>query len=336
MSDTNDFVAIDENMSKAISNNISVAEETAPAVETETATEKVQPYDTKGLTDDNYYSDWANTQFMSVSQFKDFAGTLMHKGCEYTAYDKLTGALSEPSSTALLVGSYVDSYFEGTLDKFIEEHPEIISKSGATKGQLKADFKGAELIINRIEADPLFSKFMSGDKQVIMTGNLFGVDWKIKMDSFFPDEKIVDLKVMKDMKPIWSDVEFHKVDFIRYWGYDIQGAIYQKIVEINTGKKLPFYIACATKEKVTDIEVIEITQEYLDKALTFVEENIAHVLNVKNGTTPPEMCGECSHCRLAKTLKEPITIDQIIPYTPRYAEDDSDEEVPAHGYTLFE
>ena len=288
------------------------------------------------LTNDNYYSDQANKDYMSVSQFKDFAGTLMHKGCEYTAYDKFTGRLSEPSSTALLVGSYVDSYFEGTLDQFVADHPEIISKTGATKGQLKADFKGAEMIINRIEADPLFSKFMSGDKQVIMTGNLFGIDWKIKMDSYFPDEKIVDLKVMRDMEPIWSDIEYHKVDFIRYWGYDIQGAIYQKIVEINTGKKLPFYIACATKEKVTDIEVIEITQEYLDKALTFVEENIAQVLNVKNGITPPEMCGKCSHCKLAKTLTAPITIDKIIPYSIKYDNSDGGEDdIPEHGYSLF-
>ena len=32
--------------------------------------------------------------------------------------EKLKGRWEEPKSKALMVGSYVDSYFEGTLDKF--------------------------------------------------------------------------------------------------------------------------------------------------------------------------------------------------------------------------
>ena len=33
------------------------------------------------LTDENYYSEQANRDYMSVSQFKEFAGTLMHTAC---------------------------------------------------------------------------------------------------------------------------------------------------------------------------------------------------------------------------------------------------------------
>lgn len=44
------------------------------------------------------------------------------------------------------------------------------------------------------------------------------------------------------------------LDFIRFWGYDTQGAIYQETVRQNTGKRLPFYIAAASKEPTTDIE----------------------------------------------------------------------------------
>ena len=51
-------------------------------------------------------------------------------------------------------------------------------------------------IIARIERDEYFMKYMSGQKQVIMTGELFGAKWKIKIDSYIPDVAIVDLKVM--------------------------------------------------------------------------------------------------------------------------------------------
>lgn len=284
------------------------------------------------LTEENYYSDLANKHFMSVSQFKDFAGTTAHSSCESTAMKKASGVIQTPKTTALLVGSYIDAYFEGKLDEFREENPEIYKKTG-DKG-LKADYSQAEDIIHRIESDDLFSDFMSGQKQVIMTGNLFGVDWKIKMDSYHPNDKIVDLKIMKDMKPIWSDEKHAKVDFIHYWGYDIQGAIYQKIVEINTGKKLPFYIACATKETPTDIEIIEITQKYLDEALAFVEENIDHVINVKSGIIEPTKCNNCFYCKIAKKLSAPITIDTIMP--TKYTGDEEAENSENIGFSLFD
>lgn len=41
------------------------------------------------LTDGNYYSQEANREYMSVSQFKDFAGTYGKLPCEFTALEKL-------------------------------------------------------------------------------------------------------------------------------------------------------------------------------------------------------------------------------------------------------
>lgn len=287
------------------------------------------------LTSDNYYSAAANKDYMSVSQFKDFAGTQAHGSCEDVALRKYNGLIPQPRSTALLVGSYIDSYFEGTLDNFKAENPDIFKKTG-DKG-LKADYVTANDIIHRIEHDALFMNYMSGQKQVIMTANLFGTDWKIKMDSYHPGDKIVDLKIMKDMQPIWSDLLCRKIDFIRYWGYDIQGAVYQKVVELNTGKKLPFYIACATKETPADIEIIEITQPYLDKALSFVEEKLSHVLDIKSGKVAPEKCGKCYYCKNEKTLRSPITIESIIPaYETDNEDSDTGADMHVQGFALFD
>lgn len=260
------------------------------------------------LTAENYYSKEANKEYMSVSQYKDFAGTYGKMACEFSAVEKLEERWEQKKTTPLLVGSYVDSYFEGTLEEFKKENPEIFTQ----KGELKANYKQAERIIARMERDPMFMQYMSGEKQVIMTGELFGSKWKIKMDSYIPNTVIVDLKVMASItKHEWVR-DLGPVDFIRYWGYDIQGAVYQEIVRQNTGKKLPFYIAAATKEDETNIEVIHVADNFLRDALSIVEANMPRVLRVKNGEEQPHRCGLCDYCRNTKVLTGPIGILDLL------------------------
>ena len=158
------------------------------------------------LTADNYYSQEADERYMSVHQYLDFAGHMGIRGCESRAMAILKREYVKEKTTPMLVGSYVDSYFEGTLDKFKAENPEIFTQ----KGELKANFKQAEKMIARAEKDKKFMAYMSGEKQVIMTGYLFGCDWKIKMDSYIPDKAIVDLKTSADIHKAWK---------VQYFGY---------------------------------------------------------------------------------------------------------------------
>lgn len=151
-------------------------------------------------------------------------------------------------------------------------------------------------------------KYLSGEKQTIMTAELFGCEWKIKMDSYIPGKVIVDLKVMASITDLKWVKDIGYLDFVRYWGYDLQGAIYQKIVEINTGKRLPFFIAAVTKEVEPDIRIIQVTQNYLDEALTVIESNIRRVLSVKNGEVEPDRCDLCDCCKHNRVLKAPISI----------------------------
>lgn len=259
------------------------------------------------LSAENYYSMDANLEFMSVSQFKDFNGTYGKIACEFEAMEKMYERWNPEKSTALLVGSYVDSYFEGSLNQFKMENPEVFT----LKGELKAPFKKAEDIIDRIERDQYFMKYMSGQKQVIMTSELFGAKWKIKMDSYLPGIAIVDLKVMSSITELKWVRDLGYLDFVRYWGYDIQGAVYQKVVELNTGKKLPFFIAAATKENEPDIRIIQVTQNYLDEALHVVEANMPRILMVKAGEVPPDKCELCDCCRHNRVLTAPISINDL-------------------------
>lgn len=243
------------------------------------------------LTADNYYSKEANERYFSVSQYKTFLD------CPARAMAEIRGEYKQPMSTALLVGSYVDSYFEGTLKKFKEEHPEIFKKDGT----LKADYIQAEQIIKRIEADDLFMEYMSGKKQIIKTGKIEDVPVKIKIDSYHPGKMIVDLKILRSCERIMGQSP------ISFWKYDLQGAIYQYI----EGKHLPFFLAIATKETVTDIEIVKVEQSDMDDALADFKKNIHRFNAMKKGEIEAFGCGRCDYCKSIKKLTAPISSDDL-------------------------
>lgn len=259
------------------------------------------------LTSENYYSQEANKEYLSVSQYKQFVGTYGRRGCEFTALEELNGRWQQKKNSGMMIGSYVDSYVEGTLDKFKQENPEIFKKDGT----LKADFTKAEQVIARIERDPFFMSTLAGEKQVIMTGELFGAKWKIKMDSYLPGTAIVDLKVMASLTEHKWVKDLGYLEFIRYWGYDIQGAVYQEIVRQNTGLRLPFYISGVSKEEEPDIRVIQIEQNFLDEALAAVESNMPRIVQLRNGDVEPDRCEMCDCCRHHRILTAPISLSAL-------------------------
>lgn len=230
------------------------------------------------LTQSNYYSPEADQQYFSVSQYKDFMK------CEAMAMAKIRGEYKPAMTRAMLTGSFVDSYFEGTLDSFINDHPSVFTQ----KQELRSEFKKANEIIARINQDDTFLRFMSGEKQRIMTFELFGYLWKMKMDSYLPGICITDLKVVQKFRTL------------PLWRYDLQGAIYQKGVQLVTGELLPFYLAVATKEKVVDLDIFQITQPVLDVALLEIRQNIDRFAQVKTGEKPPLYCGKCDYCKSIK------------------------------------
>ena len=242
------------------------------------------------LTNENYYSDIANQTYMSVSQYKSFCK------CEAAAMAELRGEWKRPATTALLVGSYVDAWFEGTLEEFTSSHPEIYTKTG----NLKSDFVQAEEIIARVQRDPMFMRYMSGKKQEIRTAELFGTLWKIKIDSYHPD-KIVDLKVMRSMERVMGQ------SFVTYWGYDLQMAIYAAV----EGRDLATYLAVVTKQIPADIEIISIPRWRRMELLEEVEKNMPRILSVKSGRVPAHRCGVCEYCRSTKVIEEPIDFELV-------------------------
>ena len=259
------------------------------------------------LTNENYYSVEANKHYMSVSQLKNFIGTPFLKGCEKRALAEINGEYEREKTTSLLVGSYVDAALTGgaeELEKFILENPQIISSKGATKGQLKTDYKQADLMIDRVKRDKFFMRTLEGQHQVIMTGEIFGVPFKIKIDNL-ADKAIVDLKTCESLTKIYY-AEGRRMNFIEYHNYILQGAIYQEIVRQNTGKTLPFFLSCVSKEKVPDLGVFQIDNETLAECLASLEDDIKYVQMIKNGEVEPRECGCCDYCKEHKIITKPI------------------------------
>lgn len=261
------------------------------------------------LTAENYYSPEANWEYMSASQFKAF------RSCEAAAMAALRGEFVRTETTSLLVGSYVDAYFSGELEQLKSEHSEMFKRDGS----LKAEYVQAHKVAKRLESDDLARMLLSGRHQTIKTGRIGGVWYKAKFDSLltatqveaickkfpavrqlvpFGGAMIVDLKYMRSFEPIWNEFMQEKISFIEHWGYDIQGAIYQKI----DNRMAPFVIVAATKDAEPDIGTFYIPDNDLQICLEEIEENSPRYAAIKRGEIEPVGCGKCPYCRNVKKL----------------------------------
>lgn len=257
------------------------------------------------LNNENYYQD---KEYCSASQYKDFFGCLGKKGCEARALAKWKGDWKDEVTDALLIGSYVDSAFEGTLDKFKEEHKEIFT----AKGELKAQYKLADLMIDRILRDSYFMRTMAGEHQKIVTGVIGGVKFKGKLDSYHKDLAIYDLKTCQSItKTDYVNKDYGRMNWIDVWGYDYQLAIYRELIRQETGKKLPCYISAVSKEKYPDIRVIQIEDYKLDNALADIIENAHRIDELKKGLAEPIRCEECDYCKSTRVLTGPIMVGDL-------------------------
>lgn len=260
------------------------------------------------LTNDTYYSRTANQIYCSASQYLDFIGRPEIPGCEARAMAILNGEFEEETTKAMLVGSILDTLWElddlpieEKLSIIADKFPECVSSRGVTKGELKNEYKQAIQLYQRTLQDELFCKFMSGEKQVIMTGEIEGLPFKIKMDSYIPDVAIVDLKTTKD-----ASMKFRTYiqdsgnweTFYRGFAYDVQLAIYREIVRQNTGKTLRAYLACIDKKPHPLPQIIELSPKLLDEALETVKANVGTIKMLKSGEVKNYCrCGECDYCR---------------------------------------
>lgn len=260
------------------------------------------------LTVENYYSQEMNKEYMSVSQLKGFMT------CEAREMAKISGEYIPADTTALLQGRLLEILLlePDKIEQFMGENPELFMKNGS----LKSDHRKVLEMVERAKRDAVFMEFIGDDftsyYQHLVHGEIDGIEFKGLIDIYQPGMRIVDLKGVKDFAPIWDSSKGRKVNFISYWGYDMQLAVYQELLRQTTGEDLPVFIAAITKENVSDIGIFEIPQAHLDKKLAEVKELAQRFQLIKNGEVEAHRCGTCDYCKATKELTAPIIFEDFL------------------------
>ena len=252
------------------------------------------------LTPETYFSIEADREYMSVSQFKAF------RACQ----SKALYNIEQPDATskeAFLQGKLFEELVAGDPKLFMAQHPELIARTGPTKGEIKKNFQKVIKAAEKFNSQEFFKSIINKcEKQVILTGEICGVPVKCCLDLFNRETfSIYDIKCMSDFNEQWSKEEKRYIPWYYAWGYVLQLAVYREIVKQNFGKE-PKEIAllAATKEEIPDIQAIKFDTELLDIELEDFRHDIKLYDEIKKGRIKATPCNCCSYCKTIKEIHE--------------------------------
>lgn len=268
------------------------------------------------LTRDNYYSREVDREFMSCSQYQGWCE------CEAKQLAKMQGRWVDEPSEAFMVGNYFHTYFEGpeAHEQFIKDNFDNIYKTKTITDKLTkeqtivitgkyAPFMQADKMIQTAENDELIKSLidLEGENEKIMTGSLFGVPWRIRLDKYVPAGRmIIDWKTCANITELkWSDELHEKVTFIDAYGYMMRAAVYSEIEKqfTNSSADPHFIIAAISKQDYPDKEVLSLNhRQRWDYELSKIKERLPYIQFVRTGVTTPKRCGVCDYCRATKKL----------------------------------
>ena len=261
------------------------------------------------LTNENYHSLEANQEYMSCSQYKGFVYE-----CEAKEIAKLSGAWMDLPSTALEVGQYVHSWSAGKMLAFIEEHPTMFKANHA----LKAEYVVANTMIECIQADPFTLDYLTGEKEKIVTAEMYGAMWKTMPNVVNSSKgRLVDLATTNSITDrMWNDEARKYVSFVEYQRSALKMAIYlevQRLSENNpVGRYYEFLMVAVSKQKQPDKAVISLNDPArLSSELLGISSHMPRILELKARTELPIRCEKCNYCRSTKLLSGVIQYSEL-------------------------
>lgn len=125
-------------------------------------------------------------------------------------------------------------------------NPNIFLKNG----NLKAEYRQAEEVVEQMQNDKMFWKYLQGTHQKIMTGKIAGVPIKIKIDSYFKDKAIIDLKCMASLDLIWNDKLKCKQNFVDFYRVHLSSSIISRNCKTTNRKTIAIYYCSCDKRKI--------------------------------------------------------------------------------------
>lgn len=252
------------------------------------------------LTNENYHSIQANLDYMSRSQYIGFAYV-----CEAREMAKLAGTWIEFLTTPLIVGNYVHSWNSGTQVEFVANNPWIFTKANT----LRAEYQLADEMIVSLQDDPFVMACLDGEKDKILTAEMYGATWKIMMNARNNTARhIVDLRTTRSIQEkVWDEVSRTHVSFLAYYKAPLQAAIYTEIERLAMGRAAEdwseFWVVAVSKEKFPDKAVFNMTDSTrLGTELAAVQTKMPRIIAVKSGQEQPARCEVCDYCKSTKVL----------------------------------
>lgn len=259
------------------------------------------------LTRENYYTPEADWEYMSCSQYQGFME------CEARQMAKLEGRWKGKDTSAFLVGNYFHSYMEGEQAhrEFCDLHfndifkTRVSKKDGAVTITGKyADFEKADEMIERCLRNPIVRKFYEhpGEVEKILTGTIFGVPWRIRMDKYLPDMNIIlDWKTTANIRELkYNPITKERETFVEAHGYLIRAAVYSEIVKqmIQTDIDPQFIIVAVSKQEYPDLDILSLNhRQRWDIELEEIKKNLPRFQEVKAYRQQARRCGQCDYCR---------------------------------------
>ncbi len=261
------------------------------------------------LTQDNYHSLAANLEYMSRSQYTGFVYE-----CEAKAMAKLADVWVDVPTIAQEVGQYVHSWNAGTQDEFTANHPSMFTKADS----LRSEYLHANTMIDCLQADPFVMSYLEGEKETIMTAELYGVTWKVMPNVLNRERRqMIDLATTRSItEKVWDEVTRKKLSFVEVYKYSLKMAIYSEIERLAIGRAprdwSEFLIVAVSKERSPDKAVINLTDfARLEVELTRVEVAMPRIIRVKSGLEAPKRCECCDYCRSTKVLTAALYYSEL-------------------------
>lgn len=156
-------------------------------------------------------------------------------------------------TTAKEVGQYVHSWSAGTQEEFRVNHPSMFTKANS----LRSEYLLANTMIDCLQEDPFVMSYLDGEKETIITAEMYGAPWKIMMNvhSLVP-RRIVDLRTTRSIiEKVWDEAVRSYVSFVEFYKAPLQATIYLEVERLAMGRAAEdwseFIIVAVSKEEVS-------------------------------------------------------------------------------------
>jgi hypothetical protein len=262
------------------------------------------------VTRDNYFDPAVCRAYMSSHRFASWLKCPARQWNKEKGNDPDEFRQYEDEKACYDVGHYVElGVLEpGKLaDWTIANADRIISKTGTTKGQPKAEFREADDLIRRATKEPAVQAYLAtGVPQAVFIGEIGGHPWKAMADMVCHSAGVfIDIKTAKGFDGEWDAAAGCRVPWYnRYWQ---QMAIYRHVIRQATaaegeyGDWEPVIIGLrkATAARPPTVRYVRFSDPArLDAIVGQIAEVMPRVAAHVASETEPPGCGDCWWCDL--------------------------------------